>query len=98
MRPCDRCGSPITFKRDGAGAWVPLDPDGSKHWNTCKAERARRGPQTIEGKTIVGEFYRELPCRCSVPPWEECPDCEHWQAWNEEQIARALHEILGETR
>lgn len=95
MRACNRCGLPIVFKQRG-GRTLPTNPDGSDHWDACKAARARRGPAIIYGKPMIGEHYRELPCRCTRPPWEDCPDCEHLQAWNEEQINRALREMLGD--
>jgi hypothetical protein len=98
MRSCNRCGLPIAFKRRNGRA-IPVNPDGSDHWDACKAQqRAKRSPDVIQGKTIIGERSRELPCRCTVPPWEDCPDCEHLQAWNEEEIARALCEMIGERK
>ena len=98
MRACNRCGLTIVFKHRG-GRTLPTNPDGSDHWDACKAaQRAKRSPDTIKGKTIIGEHYRELPCRCTVPPWEDCPSCEHLQAWSDEEIDRAAREMLGETK
>jgi len=95
MKPCNRCGLPIRFRKDGSGRWVALNLDGSDHLDTCKAKRGERA-DAIQGKTITGERFEPLPCAdvCMSPPWDDC-DCPHYLAWLEREEARLAADMLG---
>jgi hypothetical protein len=54
---CNKCHQPISFKKLASGKFIPTEPDGSEHWDHCKA--AIRGQETgsqIEymGRTVDG--------------------------------------------
>ena len=37
MSNCNKCKLPISFKKLSNGKFCPTNPDGSDHWDLCKA-------------------------------------------------------------
>ena len=72
MNICRKCGLEIDFARHPNGKWMPVNPDGSEHWDRCKQEYRkthpprRRKPIVTEGKHKI--FYPEDSV---LPPWDE---------------------------
>ena len=45
-RPCEACGKTIRFVKTEAGKWIPIDWDGTPHWETCpNADDFRKYPK-----------------------------------------------------
>ena len=84
MAECKKCKGEIKWGKNQNDKWIPLNPDGSTHWEACKTVR-RKGmtwkpgkgkitkPQVGPGKT--GWFYNDYPEFDEhgqyIPPWAE---------------------------
>jgi hypothetical protein len=67
---CRKCGVPIAFKRLPSGKLMPVNPDGSSHWDACK--QAQRAGKPIAAKpAAVTEGRHTQFYTGSVPPWHE---------------------------
>ena len=81
---CEKCGRPLAFKQLESGKWCPCDPDGSDHWDGCKAiQRRRMGILNADGTVNWKKLHRKDPPLLTkgrdvrwvwagaVPPWDE---------------------------
>lgn len=73
MAYCNSCGLPIRFTKHRNGKWMPVNPDGSEHWDLCRQEQrkgwvfdpAKHPPISTEGK------HRHFYELTDPPPWDE---------------------------
>lgn len=70
MSICARCGGQIAWKRLESGKWCPTEPDGSSHFDICKARQRltrapERKPALFTGHNVKWVWNGE------VPPWDE---------------------------
>jgi hypothetical protein len=78
MPICRKCGLETKWTRNPNNKWIPLNPDGSAHWDTCKeavrknwtpdeakAAMAKKPPVVRKGRSI------HLWTRQDIPPWDE---------------------------
>ncbi len=49
-KPCKSCGQPMRWLKTQAGKWMPLNPDGTSHWGTCRnAGQFKKGALHAQG-------------------------------------------------
>lgn len=82
MTACAKCGGAITFKSLPSCKWLPVELDGSEHWDICKQRQRAAGklrPLT-EGQQRMREIQRRhnvhtTPERDAVRAAVSCPRC-----------------------
>lgn len=58
----------------------------------------RKSHKPVQVRSHPGEQYSPLPCErhCKTPPWDDCANCEHWLAYQDERISAAAEKYTGE--
>lgn len=84
---CRKCGLQIAWKQTESGKWCPTNPDGSDHWDICRAQQFANSKRRV----TVGEleFVTEPRGRMpqvpddGLPPWDESivPDWSWCRGW-----------------
>ena len=80
MRNCSKCGLPLAFKTLPSGKLCPTNPDGSDHWDICRATRLAsmsQAERTVDRRdaeamrpVITGGHLTNLYSG-TIPPWDE---------------------------
>ena len=68
MAICTKCGSPLKFRQMASGRWCPRNPDGTDHWDLCKALQSKAGgrPKVVFHARTGGNGF--VWCG-DMPPW-----------------------------
>lgn len=78
MAECRKCGLAIRFGRrvfEGVEKWVPVNPDLTDHWDTCKGATrdaewtARAIERGNRGRSVTGLHVKHV-WSGEVPPWD----------------------------
>jgi hypothetical protein len=73
---CEKCGSPLAFRKLESGKWCPCNVDGSDHWDDCSEAQAKGTygiKRIIVTERFMGVTYpnHDRPLYSGeLPPWD----------------------------
>lgn len=77
MTVCKKCGGPITFRKLPSGKSMPVEVDGSEHWDICKRRKLEQlspaqREQLLAAKPPLTTATTATHVYCGeLPPWDD---------------------------
>ena len=77
MAICKKCNSEVKWSKSASDKWIPVNPDGSAHWDKCK--ELTRGNWTPEQRKAADDRNPPITVRGnSTHVWSESQDRTPW--------------------